>query len=68
MVTIEDCPACQGEGRIYKSRYGGNDPDVWDAGMCPTCEGACVVETEAEPRTLMDLEQEDFDMLEAKCR
>ena len=34
-VTVE-CEACGGEGRIFKSRYGGNDPDVWDAGLCPT--------------------------------
>ena len=34
------CPTCSGEGRIYKSRYGGNDPDVWDAGACPACGGS----------------------------
>ena len=40
MKQILPCPTCQGEGRIWKSKYGGNDPDVWDAGQCPTCEGA----------------------------
>lgn len=35
--TEEPCAVCGGEGRIFKSRYGGNDPDVWDAGPCPAC-------------------------------
>lgn len=34
------CTKCSGEGRIFKSRYGGNDPDVWDAGQCDVCEGS----------------------------
>jgi hypothetical protein len=34
------CIKCQGEGRIFKSKYGGNDPDVWDAGMCEACDGS----------------------------
>jgi hypothetical protein len=34
------CLKCSGEGRIYKSKYGGNDPDVWDAGKCEACEGS----------------------------
>jgi hypothetical protein len=34
------CIKCQGEGRIFKSKYGGNDPDVWDAGKCEACEGS----------------------------
>lgn len=33
------CTNCGGEGRLYQSRYGGNDPDVWDAGECPVCHG-----------------------------
>ena len=37
---ILPCSACGGEGRNYKSRYGGNDPDVWDAGQCEVCEGS----------------------------
>lgn len=36
-----------------------------DYGLCQTCQGACVVEIEDEPRTLADLEQEDFDLIEA---
>lgn len=39
-MPIIPCQACGGEGRIWKSRYGGNDPDVWDAGECPNCEGS----------------------------
>lgn len=34
------CQHCGGEGRIFKSKYGGNDPDVWDAGKCEVCEGS----------------------------
>lgn len=34
------CSKCSGEGRIFKSRYGGNDPDVWDAGECNACGGS----------------------------
>lgn len=37
---ILPCSKCQGEGRIFKSKYGGNDPDVWDAGPCGVCEGS----------------------------
>jgi DnaJ-class molecular chaperone len=33
------CIHCGGEGRLWKSRYGGNDPDVWDAGPCEACHG-----------------------------
>jgi|FreactcultureFD7_1027221.scaffolds.fasta_scaffold35118_2 hypothetical protein len=34
------CAKCGGEGREYRSRYGGNDPDVWDAGPCEACDGS----------------------------
>ena len=34
------CLKCGGEGRLYRSKYGGNDPDVWDAGKCDTCDGS----------------------------
>lgn len=34
------CWKCQGEGRIFESRYGGNDPDVWDSGACEACDGS----------------------------
>ena len=47
-VTVE-CEACGGEGRLYRSRYGGNDPDVWDAGLCPECHGTARVEIASEP-------------------
>jgi hypothetical protein len=33
------CQKCAGEGRIFESKHGGNDPDVWDAGECPACRG-----------------------------
>jgi hypothetical protein len=34
------CPMCSGEGRKYDSRYGGNDPDVYDTGECEACRGS----------------------------
>lgn len=39
-MAILPCETCGGEGRKYKSKYGGNDPDVWDAGQCESCEGS----------------------------
>ena len=33
------CTKCAGEGHIYKSQFGGNDPDVWPAGKCDACDG-----------------------------
>jgi RecJ-like exonuclease len=39
-MSILPCEHCGGEGRIFKSKYGGNDPDVWDAGKCEACEGS----------------------------
>jgi hypothetical protein len=49
------CEACGGEGRRFISRYGGNDPDVWDAGPCPMCEGTCYVDVESEPADMEDV-------------
>ncbi len=73
MIVIEVCPECQGEGRdircgiVYEAGCGhGHRGDV-DYGICQGCNGKGDIETEAVPRTLMDLEQEDFDMIEAKC-
>lgn len=39
-MRIHSCQKCAGEGRIYTSRYGGNDPDVWPVGQCDVCEGS----------------------------
>jgi hypothetical protein len=39
-TRILPCAKCGGEGRTLASHYGGNDPDVWDAGPCPACEGS----------------------------
>lgn len=51
------CTACGGEGREIRSRYGGNDPDTWDAGVCERCDetGYEVVSCEAcwEPAVRM---------------
>jgi hypothetical protein len=47
-VTRQLCVRCGGEGTLYTSRYGGNDPDVWPTGECPVCDGTGyeLVETE----------------------
>lgn len=37
---ILHCAKCGGEGRVFESKYGGNDPDVWDAGECEACDGS----------------------------
>lgn len=42
------CEKCDATGRMFQSRYGGNDPDVWDAGRCEACEGAGLIEPECE--------------------
>lgn len=34
------CRECGGEGTVYRSRYGGNDPDVWPVGTCQFCDGS----------------------------
>lgn len=38
MIKDIECPMCNGEGKIWKSRYGGNDPDVWSV-ECQHCDG-----------------------------
>lgn len=75
MIVIVPCPECQGEGRdircgiVYEAGCGhGHRGDV-DYGICQGCNGKGDIEEEQPPRTLMDLEQEDFDMIEgALCR
>lgn len=49
------CEACGGEGKIYTSRYGGNDPDVWPIGPCPECDGTAYVTVETQSVTLEDI-------------
>ena len=39
-MSIFACIKCGGEGQLYTSRYGGNDPDVWPAGQCDACDGS----------------------------
>lgn len=39
-MTMLYCQKCHGEGQLYTSRYGGNDPDVWATGECDVCEGS----------------------------
>lgn len=41
------CARCAGEGSLYESKYGGNDPDVWRSGTCPVCEGSGTAKCEA---------------------
>jgi hypothetical protein len=58
MSIMRICDECDGEGRLWKSRYGGNDPDVSYAGRCEKChEGTIEVFCEGigcrEPATEM---------------
>jgi len=72
-IEIIDCPACDGEGRnitmgiVYEPGCGHPHHGEVDHGPCEACAGSGSIEIETEPRTLDDLEQEDFDMLEAKA-
>jgi hypothetical protein len=65
MMSFIPCHKCAGEGRIFKSKYGGNDPDVWDAGQCEACEGSGHQECEA--RGCTDLAAGFNDDGEALC-
>jgi hypothetical protein len=52
MTVVISCIECNGSGRHMKSTYGGNDPDVWDAGPCEACDGTgdqCCEECCKEP-------------------
>lgn len=74
MIVIVPCPACQGEGRdirwgtVYEAGCGHPHRGEVDYGICTECQGRGDVDEDQPPRTLMDLEQEDYDMLEAKAR
>lgn len=39
-APILPCEKCGGEGSLYTSKYGGNDPDVWRTGPCDACDGS----------------------------
>jgi hypothetical protein len=39
-MAILFCSKCSGEGSLYTSKYGGNDPDVWRTGECESCNGS----------------------------
>ena len=41
------CTKCNGEGSLYTSKYGGNDPDVWRTGECEECHGSGTAKCEA---------------------
>jgi hypothetical protein len=51
-----NCDVCQTEGRILRSNGG---PDDIDYGVCPVCNGECVVEVETQPVELEDWDCED---------
>ena len=37
MTLTRTCEHCDGEGKLWTSRWGGNDPDVTYAGRCEEC-------------------------------
>jgi RecJ-like exonuclease len=39
-MSFIPCIKCQGEGSLYSSCYGGNDPDVYRTGTCDACDGS----------------------------
>ena len=41
MLKDIECPHCE-DGTIWKSKHGGNDPDVW-AVKCEACDGTGVI-------------------------
>jgi len=45
---ILHCQKCGGEGTLYTSRYGGNDPDVYPVGKCDACDGSGNQQCEAK--------------------
>lgn len=49
-----NCEVCQTEGRILTSDGG---PYEIDNGVCPACNGECVVEVATQAVTLEDLEE-----------
>jgi hypothetical protein len=62
------CSRCGGEGKLYDSKYGGNDPDVWCTGACPVCEGGGSQECEARGcKELAVAHNEDGEALCADC-
>jgi hypothetical protein len=60
----EYCEACGGEGKLYTSRYGGNDPDVWPIGKCEVCKGSGFVCVAAEPLDENDVAEIDAEIAE----
>lgn len=50
-----NCEACGSEGREFDGHP--NDPHPRDCGPCHVCGGECVVEIDAEPITMEDLDQ-----------
>lgn len=57
-MSVFYCTRCGGEGSLYGSRYGGNDPDVWRTGKCDVCDGSGSLTCEErgckEPATMFD--------------
>lgn len=70
-LVIVPCHVCQGEGRDIRCgltyEYGCNHAHMGEAdhGPCEECHGSGSVEEHQPIRALSDLEQEDFDMIEA---
>lgn len=62
MIVIVPCSSCHGEGFVSIGLF---SDGAERERLCSECRGACVLEEEHAPRTLLDLEQEDFDMMEA---
>ena len=72
-LRIIPCPSCQGEGRdiryglMYEPGCGHPHMGEVDCGLCRDCEGACVIEVDDYPITLADLDEQDYEEIEARA-
>ena len=52
MIAYKECPACE-DGKVWKNRYGGNDPDVWTV-TCDLCCGTAAIPVDLNEEAGLD--------------
>lgn len=55
MIRTYVCPVCE-EGKVFTSKYGGLDPDVWFSHWCEECDGKGNLEIDDESIIPADVE------------
>jgi hypothetical protein len=65
-MRVAECPSCE-DGKVWKSRYGGNDPDVWDV-PCEHCGGSGLIEVSGEADELRHVREQYQELLFAVAR